>query len=84
MTVYEVRRVYMAKTHRWSHTKRRVEGLPSALAGQVEYDAVTGDIAAEGDDTSAERAVRRYLKIARNLVAAAAVGDFPSADYYKV
>lgn len=76
--------MYMAKTHRWSHTKRKVEGMPSALAGQVEYDAVKGEVAAEGDDTSAERAVRRYLKIARKLVAAAAVGDFPSADYYKV
>lgn len=28
--------------------------------------------------------MRRYLKITRKLPAAAAVGDFPSADYYKV
>lgn len=80
----EVRRRYMAKTHRWRHTQRRVEGLPSALAGQIEYDVATGTVTAKGDDTSAERTVRRYLKIANKLVAAAAVGDFPSADYYKV
>jgi hypothetical protein len=84
LVLAEVRRVYMAKTHRWSHTKRKVEGLPSALADQVEYDARTGEVTASGDDTGAERAVRRYLKIAHNLVKAAAGGDFPSADYSKV
>ena len=84
LVLAEVRRVYMAKTHRWSHTKRKVEGLPSALADQVEYDARTGEVTASGDDTGAERAVRRYLKIAHNLIKAAAGGDFPSADYSKV
>jgi hypothetical protein len=84
LVLAEVRRVYMAKTHRWSHTKRNVEGLPSALADQVEYDSRTGEVVASGDDTGAERAVRRYLRIAHNLVKAAAGGDFPSADYNKV
>ena len=34
----EVRRVYMARSHRWIHTKRKVEGLPMALAGEIHYD----------------------------------------------
>jgi hypothetical protein len=80
----EVRRVYLAKTHRWRHTKRKVESLPSALAGEIKYLADKGEVTTSGDDTGAERAVRRYLKIANRLVANAAKGDFPSADYYKV
>jgi hypothetical protein len=60
-----------------------VEGLPSALAGDVDYDAVTDSVSSSSDDVSAERAVRRYLAIANNLVTAAAGGDFPSRDYFK-
>lgn len=71
LVLAEVREVYRAKVARWQHTKRKVEGLPSTLT-ETETD------------TEAERAVRRYLKIARNLVAAAAVGDFPSKGYNQI
>ena len=80
----EVRRVYMARSHRWKHTKRKVEGLPMALTGDVNYDATEDSVSSKSDDVSAERAVRRYLAIANNLVAAAALGDFPSRDYFKL
>lgn len=80
----EVRRMYLAKVYRWRNTKRKVEGLPSALAGMLEYDAESGQVISRSDDVEAERAVRRYLKIANKLVAAAACGDFPGKDYYKV
>jgi hypothetical protein len=41
-------------------------------------------VSSKSDDVSAERAVRRYLAIANNLVSAAACGDFPSRDYFKL
>jgi len=77
----EVRRFYLARTHKWQHTKRNVEGLPMALAGEIEYDSLTDSVSSHSDDISAERSVRRYLAIANNLVEAAARGDFPSNDY---
>lgn len=80
----EVRRVYMARSHKWKNTKRKVEGLPMALAGDIVYDFESDQVIARGSDISAERAVRRYLAIANNLVKAAAVGDFPSRDYFKL
>uniref|UniRef100_UPI0040473374 hypothetical protein n=1 Tax=Shewanella sp. TaxID=50422 RepID=UPI0040473374 len=80
----EVRRVYMARSHKWKQTKRKVEGLPMALVGDIEYDSETDTVVARGSDVSAERAVRRYLAIANNLVSAAARGDFPSRDYFKL
>jgi hypothetical protein len=80
----EVRRVYMARSHRWKHTKRKVEGLPMALTGEIHYDADKNQVNSTGGDVGAERAVRRYLAIANNLVAAAACGDFPSRDYFKL
>ena len=80
----EVRRFYMARTHKWQHTKRRVEGLPMALAGEIVYHADTDSVSSNSSDTGAERAVRRYLAIANRLVAAAAGGDFPSRDYFKL
>lgn len=80
----EVRRVYMARSNRWKHTKRKVEGLPMALAGDIVYDADNDQVISKGSDVGAERAVRRYLAIACNLVSAAGVGDFPSSDYSKV
>jgi hypothetical protein len=55
-----------------------------ALAGQLDYDAVTDSVSSKSDDVSAERAVRRYLAIANNLVSAAARGDFPSRDYFRL
>ncbi len=80
----EVRRVYMAKSHKWKHTKRKVEGLPMALAGDIVYDDENDQAISSGSDIGAERAVRRYLAIACNLVAAAGVGNFPSRDYFKL
>ena len=77
----EVRRVYLARSKRWQHTNRKVEGLPMALAGDVVYHAETDQVTTTGNDIGAERAVRRYLVIANKLVAAAAGGDFPSKDY---
>ena len=41
-----------------------------ALAGELDYDAVTDSVSSKSDDVSAERAVRRYLSIANNLVSA--------------
>jgi hypothetical protein len=79
----EVRRWYLARTERWKHAKRKVEGLPMALAGDIQYDVNTDAVISTGDDTSAERSIRRYLVIAKKLVAAAASGDFPSRDYFK-
>lgn len=78
----EVRRFYLARSYRWKKTNRKVEGLPSALAGDFEYDAVTETVSAKGSDVAAERAIRRYLSIANNLIEAAAKGDFPSKTYY--
>jgi hypothetical protein len=84
MLLAEVRRVYMARSHKWKLTKRKVEGLPMALVGDIDYDSETDTVVARGSDVSAERAVRRYLAIANNLVSAAAVGNFPSRDYFKL
>jgi hypothetical protein len=62
----EVRRVYMARSHKWKHTKRKVEGLPMALAGDIVYDGLIDIVSSKIDDVCAERAVRRYLTIANN------------------
>lgn len=74
----------MARTHKWQHTKRKVEGLPMALAGEIVYDNGNDLVISAGNDVGAKRAVRRYLAIANNLVAAAGVGDFPSQDYSRI
>jgi hypothetical protein len=85
LVLAEVRRWYLARSQRWQHTQRKVEGLPTALAGNLQYDAATDSVTVRGgDDVAAERAVRRYLAIADNLVRAAARGDFPSRDYFKL
>ncbi len=85
LVLAEVRRWYLARTDRWKNTKRKVEGLPMALAGDAYYDAATDSVVVRsGDDISAERAIRRYLAIAENLVRAAARGDFPGKDYFKI
>ncbi len=80
----EVRRIYMARSNKWKHTKRKVEGLPMALAGDIVYDVDNDQVISTGSDVGAERAVRRYLAIACNLVTAAGVGDFPGRDYFKL
>jgi hypothetical protein len=64
--------------------RRRIEGLPMALAGKVAYHADTDTVSSNSSDIGAERTVRRYLAIANRLVAAAASGEFPSRDYFKL
>lgn len=82
LVLAEVRRFYLARSQKWKKTNRKVEGLPSALAGDFEYDPVTDTVSTKGSDVAAERAIRRYLSIANNLIHAAAKGDFPSKTYY--
>lgn len=77
----EVRRFYLARSEKWKSSKRKVEGLPMALAGDLEYDQIKDEVIARGSDIGAERAIRRYLQIADNLINAAAKGDFPSKFY---
>ena len=62
----EVRHVYMARSYKWKHTTREVEGLHSALAGDIVYDGLIDIVSSKIDDVCAERAVRRYLTIANN------------------
>jgi hypothetical protein len=80
----EVRRFYLARRYRWKNAKRKVEALPSALAGNYIYVAATDTVSVSGRDVGAERAIRRYLAIADNLIHAAARGDFPSKDYFVI
>lgn len=77
----EVRRFYLARSAKWRSTNRKVEGLPMALAGDLEYDQINDVVTTQGSDVGAERAIRRYLLIANNLIQAAAKGDFPSKFY---
>jgi hypothetical protein len=77
----EVRRFYLARSAKWKNTNRKVESLPMALAGELVYDVETDSVVSTGSDIGAERAVRRYLLIADNLIKAAAKGDFPSRFY---
>ena len=79
----EIRRYYMARTHKWQHTKRREEGLPMALAGDFTYDSETKTVSSPKHDDTAIRNIRRYLSIAKRLVENAGKGEFPAADYYR-
>lgn len=78
-----VRCFYLARTHRWRDTKRKVEALPMALAGDFTYDSATKTVTSPKHDDTAIRNIRRYLQIAQRLVQNAAKGDFPSDDYYR-
>lgn len=79
-----VRCFYSARTHRWRNTKRKVEGLPMALAGDFTYESATKTVTSPKHDDTAIRNIRRYLLIAQRLVENAGKGDFPAADYYKL
>ena len=80
----EVRKYYLARSHRWRNTKRKVEALPSALTGYETYDHATNTVTAKDRyDSGAVRTVRMYLKKANSLVMASASGDFPGKSYYK-
>lgn len=77
-----VRFFYLKRTEKWKNSKRRVDGLPTALINGMAVNPVTGKrIAMEASDNSgALRAVRRYLTVAEKLIANAAKGDWPG-DY---
>jgi hypothetical protein len=80
----EVRKYYLARSHRWRNTKRKVEALPPSLAGDFVYDPATNTVAAKDRyDSGAIRTVRMYLKKANSLILASATGDFPGKSYYK-
>jgi hypothetical protein len=78
-----VRCFYSARTLKWQGTKRRVEGLPMALAGDFTYDSATKTVSLPKHDDTAIRNIRRYLSIAQRLVENAAKGEFPGDDYYR-
>jgi hypothetical protein len=79
----EVRKYYLARSYRWRNSKRKVEALPPALAGDFVYDHVTGTVTAKDRyDSGAIRTIRMYFKKANNLIHAAASGDFPGSSYY--
>ena len=78
-----VRCFYSARTLKWQGTKRKVEGLPMALAGDFIYDSATKTVTTPKHDETAIRNIRRYLSIAQSLVQNAAKGEFPGDDYYK-
>lgn len=78
-----VRIFFSARTLRWQATKRKVEALPMALAGDFTYDSATKTVASPKHDDTAIRNIRRYLLIAQRLVENAGKGDFPAADYYR-
>lgn len=77
----EVRLFYLTRTERWKHTKRQVDGLPSALMNGMTVNPATNQrVNYGGDESSALKAVKRYLESANKLIANAAAGNFP-ADY---
>lgn len=77
-----VRVFYLKRTEKWKSSKRRVDGLPTALINGMAVNPVTGDRLAmqASDNSGALRAVRRYLTVAERLIANAATGDWPG-DY---
>ena len=77
----EVRLFYLKRTDKWKHTKRQVDGLPTALMNGMAINPFTNEAVNYGGDESASlRAVKRYLDSANNLIANAAAGNFPG-DY---
>ena len=78
-----VRIFYSARTLRWQATKRKVEALPMALAGDFTYDSATKTVTSPKHDDTAIRNIRRYLQIAQRLVENAGKGVFPGDDYYR-
>lgn len=78
-----VRCFYSARTLKWQGTKRKVEALPMALAGDFSYNSAAKTVTSPKHDDTAIRNIRRYLLIAQRLVENAAKGDFPAADYYR-
>jgi hypothetical protein len=80
----EVRKFYLARSYRWRSSKREVEALPPALAGDYVYDHLANSVNAKDRyDSGAMRTIRMYLKKANSLMLASASGDFPGKTYYK-
>lgn len=74
----EVRLFYLARNERWKHTKRQVDGLPPALLnGMTVNPATNQQVDYGGVESSALKAVKRYLESANKLIANAAAGNFP-------
>ena len=79
--LHEVRLFYLARTEKWKHTKRQVDGLPSALMNGMTMNPATNErVDYGGDESSALRAIKRYLESANKLIGNAAAGSFPG-DY---
>lgn len=76
-----VRCFYSARTLRWQGTKRKVEALPMALAGDFTYDSATKTVSTPKHDETAIRNIRRYLLIAQRLVENAGKGEFPGKEF---
>lgn len=76
-----VRCFYSARTLRWQGTKRKVEGLPMALAGDFTYNSETKSVTTPKHDETAIRNIRRYLLIAQRLVENTGKGIFPGKDF---
>ncbi len=76
-----VRVFYSARTLRWQGTKRKVEALPMALAGDFTYDSATKTVSSPKHDDTAIRNIRRYLLISQRVVENAAKGEFPGKDF---
>jgi hypothetical protein len=76
-----VRCFYSARTLKWQATKRKVEALPMALAGDFTYDSATKTVTSPKHDDTAIRNIRRYLSIAQKLVENAGKGEFPGENF---
>jgi hypothetical protein len=77
----EVRSFYLRRTEKWKNTRRTVDELPSSLRNGLTINPVTGQVLNySGDESTALRAVKRYLDSANKLISNAAKGDFPG-DY---
>lgn len=70
----------MKKNHKFQPTKHTVKALPMAYAGELDIDEINESVNSNSYVFSVNRAVRRYLAIANNLVSAAAGCNFPSKD----
>ncbi len=75
----EVRRFYLARTEKWSKSKRKVESIPAPLLLGMKVNPVTGKVVNySGEEKEAVRAVKRYLVMANQIIANVAIGKFPN------
>jgi len=79
--LHEVRLFYLARTEKWKQSKRKVDAIPLALMNGITINPATIEVLNYGgDESSALRAIKRYLDSANKLIANAAAGNFPG-DY---